>query len=360
MIKKICFFTTHFDFPRQRYLDYFEDILPKNVEIFLFYSEKSKIKFTTKRAKVGFAKNKFTLPLELRRFCRKNKIDVIMNLSGLSEMAFSTVFSSLLTNQKIIFQFTTNLNPKYQKGLGFLFLKYFHKRLKNYSFLFWQFFISRFLVSAEDVTQKTKRLLFFSKNKIFHVPLTVNTSVFKLRNKEECRKKHNLNKKDKIIVFVGRVEYLKGSDFMLKLIKANPDKKFVLIGQVRDKRFKNLKLDNLILPGTKTKDELAEYYACADLFLFLSRVEGFGLAPREAMACGTPTLVSDIESLRLISPALKSQFDLKKIQEKIEYFFNLSASQKKHLSSESREFVINECSREKVKEAYLNHLLDFR
>jgi len=38
-------------------------------------------------------------------------------------------------------------------------------------------------------------------------------------------------------------------------------------------------------------------YTLAGLFLFPSRYEGFGLPPLEAMACGTPALVSDSSSL---------------------------------------------------------------
>ncbi len=38
-------------------------------------------------------------------------------------------------------------------------------------------------------------------------------------------------------------------------------------------------------------------YTLADLFLFPSRYEGFGLPPLEAMACGVPALVSDSSSL---------------------------------------------------------------
>ena len=38
-------------------------------------------------------------------------------------------------------------------------------------------------------------------------------------------------------------------------------------------------------------------YTLAELFLFPSRYEGFGLPPLEALACGTPALVSDSSSL---------------------------------------------------------------
>lgn len=44
--------------------------------------------------------------------------------------------------------------------------------------------------------------------------------------------------------------------------------------------------------------ELRTLYSCADLFLFPSLYEGFGLPPVEAMKCGTPVVASDIPTLR--------------------------------------------------------------
>jgi glycosyltransferase involved in cell wall biosynthesis len=39
------------------------------------------------------------------------------------------------------------------------------------------------------------------------------------------------------------------------------------------------------------------FYGAAELFAFPSLYEGFGLAPLEAMACGTPVVASDLPSL---------------------------------------------------------------
>ncbi|WP_308219121.1 glycosyltransferase family 4 protein [Methanoplanus endosymbiosus] len=38
-------------------------------------------------------------------------------------------------------------------------------------------------------------------------------------------------------------------------------------------------------------------YNCADLFVYPSKYEGFGLPPLEAMACGCPVITSNISSL---------------------------------------------------------------
>ncbi|GAA2164308.1 glycosyltransferase family 1 protein [Pedococcus bigeumensis] len=50
--------------------------------------------------------------------------------------------------------------------------------------------------------------------------------------------------------------------------------------------------------GHVSDDELAWLYRRADLFVFLSLDEGFGLPPIEARACGTRVLASDIPVLR--------------------------------------------------------------
>ncbi len=47
--------------------------------------------------------------------------------------------------------------------------------------------------------------------------------------------------------------------------------------------------------------DLHGYYAHARLFVFLSRIEGFGFPPVEAMSHGTPVLCSDIPSLREVT-----------------------------------------------------------
>jgi glycosyltransferase involved in cell wall biosynthesis len=58
------------------------------------------------------------------------------------------------------------------------------------------------------------------------------------------------------------------------------------------------KLGNRVLfTGFISDDLLKQYYGHASMLVLPSLYEGFGLPPLEAMACGCPTIVSDVASL---------------------------------------------------------------
>lgn len=55
--------------------------------------------------------------------------------------------------------------------------------------------------------------------------------------------------------------------------------------------------DRVRFPGFLRYSELSRWYNAADVFVFPSLYEGFGLPPLEAMACGTPVVTSNASSL---------------------------------------------------------------
>jgi glycosyltransferase involved in cell wall biosynthesis len=54
---------------------------------------------------------------------------------------------------------------------------------------------------------------------------------------------------------------------------------------------------DVLFPGYIPPDELRLWYNAAELFVYPSLYEGFGLPPLEAMACGTPVITSNVSSL---------------------------------------------------------------
>ncbi|WP_029522920.1 glycosyltransferase family 1 protein [Persephonella sp. KM09-Lau-8] len=116
-----------------------------------------------------------------------------------------------------------------------------------------------------------------------------------------------LKEKGNYILYVGNIKPHKN---LVKALKAFsklkiPEIKFKIVGEkdnfiTIDKEVKKIaqKLGNRVeFTGYVSDDELKELYRKAKLFLFPSLYEGFGLPPLEAMASGTPVIVSNVASL---------------------------------------------------------------
>lgn len=97
-----------------------------------------------------------------------------------------------------------------------------------------------------------------------------------------------LNRDDdkKILVCVSRVSKEKNLDDFCQLNYPNSRK--IMVGDGPDRSRLEKLYPDVEFVGFKTGLALAEYYANADVFVFPSRWETFGIVMIEAMACGTP------------------------------------------------------------------------
>lgn len=118
----------------------------------------------------------------------------------------------------------------------------------------------------------------------------------------EFKKRYNI--KGKIILYLGRIHKLKGIDFVIKvfskLVKEMKDPVFIIAGP--DDGYKS-EIENLIkaldlndkiklIGFLDDKDKLSAYLD-ANLFVHTVRyMGGVGLAPLEAILCGTPVIVT--------------------------------------------------------------------
>jgi len=114
---------------------------------------------------------------------------------------------------------------------------------------------------------------------------------------------------NKFILYVGTIEPRKNIPAIIKAFscireKGHINHKFVICGskgwyyQSIIELIIKLKLqDDVILTGYVDENELPLIYNAADLFVFPSFYEGFGLPVLEAMACGCPVIASNTSSL---------------------------------------------------------------
>ncbi|MDB8558554.1 glycosyltransferase family 4 protein [Turicibacter sanguinis] len=107
----------------------------------------------------------------------------------------------------------------------------------------------------------------------------------------------------RFILYLGNLKPHKNVGTLLKAINHIKDKEISLVlnGYPTDEiqyLINKIKIsDRVKFIGFVDDDDLATLYSSAELFIFPSMYEGFGLPPLEAMACGCPTIVSSSASL---------------------------------------------------------------
>jgi glycosyltransferase involved in cell wall biosynthesis len=108
----------------------------------------------------------------------------------------------------------------------------------------------------------------------------------------------------RVLLFVGNLEPKKNLQTLLaalELAKGHiPDLQLVLCGRmgwrthaIQHALHRMRSPSDVILTGYVSTPILHALYALAEVFVFPSIIEGFGVPPLEAMACGTPVVVSN-------------------------------------------------------------------
>lgn len=125
----------------------------------------------------------------------------------------------------------------------------------------------------------------------------------KLPERGAFRAKHNIGEDQPLLLFLGRLSFIKGLDLLVqafsqvskqaKLVIAGPDDKdgcSLRILELIDKL--NLEKQIILTGPVYDKDKLRALVD-ANAFVLPSRHESFGNAAAESIACGTPVLVTD-------------------------------------------------------------------
>ncbi|MER5193436.1 glycosyltransferase [Streptomyces sp. NPDC002755] len=109
-----------------------------------------------------------------------------------------------------------------------------------------------------------------------------------------------------LVVCVGRLCRQKGQDVLLTawtdIARKVPGARLVLVGDGPDEeRLRSRAPESVLFAGAVA--DAVPWYQAADLVVLPSRWEGMALAPLEALACGRPVVVTDVDGAREGLPA---------------------------------------------------------
>jgi len=154
--------------------------------------------------------------------------------------------------------------------------------------------------------------------KLVIVPPGVDTSHFYPIPADEAKQYLGLKPENRMVLFVGRIEPLKGLDTLIQamscldlqeihrpvhlaIIGGEPD---VIPEDMTEEMTRLQRLcDDLcmggmvVFLGKRGQDTLPYYYSAAEVVVMPSLYESFGMVALEAMACGTPVIASEVGGL---------------------------------------------------------------
>ena len=167
------------------------------------------------------------------------------------------------------------------------------------------------VVPSEYVRSRLMEITKSAGDNIHVVPLGVSTSFVRLERDEANRRLRPLFQTipESFLLFVGNIERKKNlrtliSAFSRSRCRRKMNLKLVLAGKAGNalsivkRTIREERLDeDVILTGYVDEETLVALYNAASLVVYPSEMEGFGLPPLEAMACGTPVVASRAGSI---------------------------------------------------------------
>jgi glycosyltransferase involved in cell wall biosynthesis len=227
---------------------------------------------------------------------KSNKIDIYL---GTSTYYYPYFFFSPIKKAGILYDLVWELYPHTMEFGNKIRMKLF--TLRNMKKL-------DLLISISANTKKDAHEILGINNRIEAIPLAADTIIFYHAGSpavSSIKKKYGITKK--YILSVCTLEPRKNLKALLTAYCAMPSRhnyQLVLVGMagwINTDFFSDINgsdvRDNVLITGYVPNMELAPIYTGAELFVFPTLYEGFGLPVLEAMQCGCPVITSNSSSI---------------------------------------------------------------
>ena len=238
--------------------------------------------------------------------------------------------------------------------------------------------ISNHAQAGISPSEKTKETLisYGVNTPIYVIPTGLNLEAFNPREKDEAilnlRRSYGIGDDEKLVVFVGRIAPEKSIDMVIDAFQyiQNEKIRLMIVGggpQLEDlkKQAKNLGLDNIVFTDKVVREEVSNYYACADCFISASTSETQGMTYIEALACGLVVFARYDEVTNALIQEDQNGYlchDAKEFAQKIEAYFEKSAEEVSVMQKNAREHALKYDAKifaQKVLSVYHQAISDF-
>jgi len=180
-------------------------------------------------------------------------------------------------------------------------------------------------IIAATLAEKSQLEFLYGANskKLRVIPPGVDLSRFYPIPRDEAREVIGVPIKNRMILFVGRIEPLKGLETLIRAVAwmqqasellCCPHSLVIVGGDPEESELsvnaemarlqnlvKSLGLRDFVLfLGKRDQESLPYYYSAADVVVVPSHYESFGMVALEAMACGTPVVASQVGGLAFL------------------------------------------------------------
>jgi len=161
------------------------------------------------------------------------------------------------------------------------------------------------VIALSRVEAEQYRCMGVPEEKIAIIPNGIDLSEYaNLPPKGSFKKKFGIKEEEKIVLYLGRIHWIKGVDILVKafanVIKKLDNIRLVIVGPddgyLSELRalIKALRIENkVIIAGPLYGRDKLEAYVDADVYVLPSRYEIFSMSVLEALACGTPVILTE-------------------------------------------------------------------
>jgi glycosyltransferase involved in cell wall biosynthesis len=153
----------------------------------------------------------------------------------------------------------------------------------------------RAIVPTEAVAGDAVERLGLQPERIAVIPEAADPKMYQRSESEVQSARTRFALPERYLLWVGSLRHPDPRKQVAQLAAAPRELPLVLVGPTRPWAHE---LQDVILTGEVTDDELAAIYSGAHALVLASEDEGFGLPAVEALACGTPVVACEVPALR--------------------------------------------------------------